>query len=75
MLNNIYDKIGNLYEEIIGNIEFDEDEGATNNPNSPIMGFYKDQTSSKEDISGNEDDELLISTGEGGDAGETIVIG
>ena len=76
MLNNIYEKICDLYEEIIGNIEFDEEEGASNNPNSPIMGFLnKEENSSNEIVEEHFENELLITTGEGSSSSEKIVIG
>ena len=76
MLNNIYEKICNLYEEIIGNIEFDEEEGASNNPNSPIMGFFnKEEKSYNENVEENFENELLITIGETGSSSEKIVIG
>lgn len=76
MLNNIYEKICDLYEEIIGNIEFDEEEGASNNPNSPIIGFLnKEENSSNGNVEEDFENELLITTGEGSSSSEKIVIG
>ena len=76
MLNNIYDKICDLYEEIIGNIEFDEDDGGSNKPESPVMGFYKEKNTSETNFDNeNFNDELFIKSGETDETSEKIVIG